>query len=134
MQIKFKGRCHFCKVPLDPYVDVSSVFEYFQVAAWSAITRVDITANDTWYKFISAQRAVKCCRDCYWPKKTLFKDILKRETTGHKFKSPKRKSWNDAEILTWYSGIRSCPALAPDEGVYLDQGFVISTTSLMSVA
>jgi hypothetical protein len=97
--------------------------------SWSILTDADVTANDTWYKILSPQKTVRVCQECYWPPKTLFKDILKRETTGRKFESPKRKSWNDAEILAWYKGIRTCPIEIHYD--YPDYGFTISTTSLI---
>jgi hypothetical protein len=109
MKICHKGRCHFCQVPLDPYVAIFSVFEYMQVLAWSAYTDVDVSANDSWYKILNFKKTVKLCRDCFYATKPSFREILKRETTGLRLESPKRKSWNDMEIWKWYNGITTCP-------------------------
>jgi len=133
MQLKHRGRCHYCRAPLDPHVVVSSTFEYLQVLAWTCLTNVDVTANDTWFKILNVNKTVRLCRECYRPPKTSLKDILKRETSGLKLKGPARKTWNDAEIWAWYNGIRTCPQSFYDiENPFVaNTGFFIRTDGLI---
>lgn len=130
MQLKHRGRCHCCRAPLDPHVVVSSTFEYLQVIAWTCLTRVDVTANDTWFKIVNVNKTVRLCYDCYHPPKTSLKDILKRDASGLKIKGPPRKTWNDAEMWAWYNGIRTCPRDVECEFLP-DTGFIIQADDLI---
>ena len=127
MQLKHRGRCHYCRAPLDPHVVVSSTYEYIQVLAWLALTHVDVTANDTWFKILSVNKTVRLCRDCFKKPTISLKDILKRETSGLKIKGPARKTWNGCEIWEWYNGIRTCPQSFFDieNPIISSNGFVI---------
>jgi hypothetical protein len=109
------------------------MFEYLQVLAWSSLTDVNVTANDTWFKIQNVNKTVRLCRDCYRPPKTSLKDILKRETSGLKLKGPPRKAWNDAEMWAWYNGIRTCPQSFYDiENPFItNNGFIIKYEGLI---
>ena len=133
MQLKHRGRCHYCRAPLDPHVVVSSMFEYLQVLAWSSLTDVNVTANDTWFKIQNVNKTIRLCRDCYQVPKTSLRGIILRETKSLKQKSPPRKTWNDAEIWAWYNGIRTCPHtfFELENPFIADSGFVIKSEGLI---
>lgn len=132
MKLKFKGRCHLCKCPLDPYIAVESSFELNQVMTWGCLTHVNVVSNDCLYKFASPHKVVRMCHDCYnlKPKVSLGKLIL-RETQGSKLKIdiPPRKTWNDAELCDWYKGITTSPMsweeLPQEFKIYPVNGFII---------
>lgn len=127
MKLKFKGRCHSCRAPLDPFVVVESSFEFNQVITWGCLTNVNITSNDCLYKFTSPNKVVRMCHDCYkFKPKVSLRELILRETHGSKLKNdvPPRKTWNDFEIYSWYKGMTW--AEMPEEfRVYPDYGFII---------
>jgi hypothetical protein len=133
MKLKFRGRCHSCRAPLDPFVAVESSFELNQVMTWACLTDVNVVSNDCLYKFTSPQKVVRMCHDCYNLKpKVSLRELILRETQGSKLKIdvPPRKTWNDSEIYEWYKGIPSCPmswSELPNEFrvVYPSHGFVV---------
>jgi len=105
-----RGRCHFCKSPVDPYVIVDTMYEFKLVNTWAYLTDVDVTANDAIYKILSPNRTVRTCRDCFFPPKFSSKDLLARETGQRvRFKVPPRKTWNSQEIYDWYTQMKTCP-------------------------
>ena len=102
MKFKCKSRCHYCKVPLEPYIEVVGTFDYLKAITWSCICPIDVTANDRWLKILSYHRTVPVCRDCYKPYKTNFKGLLEREVTGRcPFKKPECMAKTDNELLGW---------------------------------
>ena len=132
MKLRFKGRCHSCRAPLDPYVMVESTFEFNQVMTWACLTDVNVVANDFLYRFTSPHKVVRMCHDCYnFKPKVSLRELVSRETHGSKLKIrvPPRKTWNDSEIYNWYKGILTCPLTwseLPEEfRVYPFNGFII---------
>jgi hypothetical protein len=132
MKITFRGKCHTCRVPLDPRITVESQFEIQQVLTWSALTDVNLVPNDCIYKFISPYKVVRMCQDCYTFKpKISLRELGSRETTGSKLDIdvPSRKSWTGGEMLKWYKGIQTCPMIweeIPESlRVYPYYGFII---------
>lgn len=104
MKFKCQSRCHFCKVPLNPYIEVIGTFEYLKAVTWSCICPIDVTANDRWLRILSYNKTVPVCRDCYKLKyyKTNFKGLLDREITGKsQFKKPIRLAKTDNDLLGW---------------------------------
>jgi len=101
-----------CKCPLDPKIIVDSKFEHLQVLAWSCLTNINVSANDSWLKILSPNQTVRMCGDCYFIKPKISpKELVLRETTGSKLvnNSPPRKTWNDREMLDWFKSVPLCP-------------------------
>lgn len=59
--MKFTGRCHSCKVPLDPRIIVDNMSDYRQVLAWSNLTNINVVSNDSIYKFLGPHKVVRMC-------------------------------------------------------------------------
>jgi hypothetical protein len=108
MELKFRCRCHFCRAALDPHIVVRYWAEYLLVVKWINFTKVNVTSNDAWLRILAPNKTVRCCRDCYSRPKISLRDIIRRETRGvSSFKSPPRKTWNDQEIIQWYSAMQN---------------------------
>lgn len=137
MQLRYKGACHSCRLPLDPYILVDSSFEFRQAITWSILTDVNGTWNDCVYKFLGPHKVVRMCQQCYFYKpKISLKELRERESCGSKLslQIPPRKTWNSFEIYEWYKGIRTCPMtwneLPIEMKRYPYTGFIIKFTPL----
>jgi len=132
MKLNYRGRCHICRCPLDPHVIVDSRFEQLQVLAWSSLTNVNVSSNDSWLKILSPCKTVRLCGDCYFFKPKISpKGLISRETTGSKLvdNCPPRKTWNDREMIEWFRRVPSCPIAWGDipekDRRYPVMGFII---------
>ena len=104
MKFKCTARCHYCRVPLNPYIEVIGMFDYLKILTWSHICPINVVANDQWLRVLGPSRTVRVCKDCWDLRnfKVKLRGILNREVMGRiPVKEPLRLAVGDNYMLDW---------------------------------
>ena len=105
MRLRCTSRCHYCRVPLNPYIEVSGGFDLMKVITWCNLNPIDVSANDSWYRILGPNRTVRVCGGCHLLKyyKTNIKQLFKREVTGkHRLKEPFKRAVGADILQGWF--------------------------------